>query len=651
MFNSVFCRKNIFVIVGLAICLAETNPTMGQRSRSSSRRSQRVKMEQVQVISPDGNVKLTVLPNAERLSFTVTLGNTVVIDPSLIVMKLDGYDLSSGVVFGNVERYEINETYPWHGAHDTAVNRCNGVKISLQHDLSFTDYTLEVRVFNDGVAFRHVIAGDEDVSRVPDEYTTFVVPAGSTVWSHDLGGHYEAAYKQQDISEIEAGQWAGPPVTFKLPGNTGYGSITEADLVNYSGMALEADGRRGLITGLGHRQPLNYPYELRYGREEAKRLGKQASITGTITTPWRVVMVAKDLNTLVNSTIVPNLCPPPDPEYFPQGIETPWVKPGRAVWRYLDGGDRSFEGMKEFSRLAGQLGFKYHVIEGFWSRWSNEQISELVEYSRRQGVGLLFWKHSKELSTPEQREAFFSRLHKLGVAGAKIDFFDHEAKEVIDRYEALCRKAAENQMVVDFHGANKPTGRQRTWPNELVREAVRGMESSSLQQRARHETILPFTRFLAGPAEYTTMHFGDRRSDTTWTHQIASLAIFSAPLLTVAANPQSILDNPAVDIIKSIPPVWDQTIVLPESAIGELAIFARRSGRTWFLAVMCGPQAKTIQVPLSFLSDGQYKASLVRENKERADAVALDDMSVKSSDTLTIEMTSGGGFVGRFSKR
>ena len=651
MFNSVFCRTNIFVIVGLAICLAETNPTMGQRSRPSSRRSQRVKMEQVQVISPDGNVKLTVLPNAERLSFTVTLGNTVVIDPSLIVMKLDGYDLSSGVVFGNVERYEINETYPWHGAHDTAVNRCNGVKISLQHDLSFTDYTLEVRVFNDGVAFRHVIAGDEDVSRVPDEYTTFVVPAGSTVWSHDLGGHYEAAYKQQDISEIEAGQWAGPPVTFKLPGNTGYGSITEADLVNYSGMALEADGRRGLITGLGHRQPLNYPYELRYGREEAKRLGKQASITGTITTPWRVVMVAKDLNTLVNSTIVPNLCPPPDPEYFPQGIETPWVKPGRAVWRYLDGGDRSFEGMKEFSRLAGQLGFKYHVIEGFWSRWSNEQISELVEYSRRQGVGLLFWKHSKELSTPEQREAFFSRLHKLGVAGAKIDFFDHEAKEVIDRYEALCRKAAENQMVVDFHGANKPTGRQRTWPNELVREAVRGMESSSLQQRARHETILPFTRFLAGPAEYTTMHFGDRRSDTTWTHQIASLAIFSAPLLTVAANPQSILDNPAVDIIKSIPPVWDQTIVLPESAIGELAIFARRSGRTWFLAVMCGPQAKTIQVPLSFLSDGQYKASLVRENKERADAVALDDMSVKSSDTLTIEMTSGGGFVGRFSKR
>jgi alpha-glucosidase len=608
-------------------------------------------MEQVQVTSPDGNVKLTILPNAERLTFTATLGSTTVIDPSTIVMNLDGYDLSSGVVFGNVERYEINESYRWRGAHGIAVNQCRGASISLQNDLSFIDYVLEVRVFNDGMAFRHVIPGDRDAPRVPDEYTTFVVPRGSTVWYHDLGGHYEAAYKKNDISDVPPGQWAGPPVTFELPGNAGYGSITEANLVNYSGMALEADGRRGLVTGLGHRQPLNYPFELRYGREEARRLGKPASVTGTITTPWRVVMVGRDLNALVNSTIVPNLCPPPDPKYFPDGIETAWAKPGRAVWRYLDGGDRSFEGMKEFSRLAGQLGFEYHVIEGFWSRWSDEQIREIVEYSRQQGVGLLFWKHSKQLGTPEQHEEFFTRLHSLGVAGAKIDFLDHEAKEVIDHYEELLKKAAANQMVVNFHGANKPTGRARTWPNEVVREAVRGMESSSLRERARHETILPFTRYLAGHADYTTMHFGERRRDSTWAHQIASLAIFASPLLTVAAHPQSVLDNPAADVIKSIPAGWDETIVLPESRIGELAIFARRTGEMWFLAVMCGSQAETIQVPLSFLGNGQYNASLVRDDKEDAAAVVVEDGTVRRGDTLTIEMTNGGGFVGRFSKQ
>ena len=639
----------LMMVVGLTVVLCLVEPSFA-RQRSRTRRSQRVRMEQVQVVGPDGNVKLTVLPNAERLTFTVTLGNTTVLDPSTIVMNLDGYDLSSGVVFGNVDSYKINETYPWHGAHSTAVDQCNGARVSLQNDLSFIDYVLEIRVFNDGVAFRHVIPGDEGVSRVPDEYTTFVIPAGSTVWYHDLDGHYEAPYEKNDISDVPPGQWAGPPVTFKLPGGAGYGSITEANLVNYSGMALEADGHRGFITGLGHRQPLNYPYELRYGREEARRLGKPASVSGTITTPWRVVMVGRDLNTLVNSTIMPNLCPPPDPKYFPDGIKTAWLKPGLSVWRYLDGGDRSFEGMKEFSRMAGQLGYEYHILEGFWSRWSDEQIKEIVEYSKQQGVRLLFWIHSNRLGTPQEREEFFTRLHGLGVAGAKIDFLDHEAKEVIDHYEALLKKAAENQMVVNFHGANKPTGRARTWPNEIVREAVRGMENSSLRERACHETILPFTRYLAGHADYTTMHFGERRRDSTWTHQIASLAIFASPMLTVAAHPQSVLDNPAVDVIKSIPSVWDETIVLPESRIGELAIFARRTGDMWFLAVTCGPQAKTIQVPLSFLGGGRYNASLVSDNKGNDAAVITENRTVRRGDTLTIEMINGGGFVGRFSK-
>ncbi len=160
--------------------------------------------------------------------------------------------------------------------HSTAINRCNGAKISLVHDLSFTGYTLEVRAFDDGVAFRHIIPGEESDQRVPDEFSTFIIPAGSTVWYADMDGHYESEYQKKDISKVQSGQWAGPPVTIKLPGGAGYASITEANLVNYSGMGLEADGRRGWIVGLAHRQPLNYPFELRYGREEGKRLGKPA---------------------------------------------------------------------------------------------------------------------------------------------------------------------------------------------------------------------------------------------------------------------------------------------------------------------------------------------------------------------------------------
>jgi alpha-glucosidase len=177
------------------------------------------------------------------------------------------------------------------------------------------------------------------------------------------------------------------------------------------------------------------------------------------------------------------------------------------------------------------------------------------------------------------------------------------------------------------------------------------MESSRMMERARHQTILPFTRFLAGPADYTTMIFNQRRRDSSVPHQIASLTVFSSPLLTIAANPDSILLNPAVDVIKSIPAVWDETIVLPQSRIGELVVFARRTGTTWFLAVMCGPQAKTIQVPLSFLAEGSYKASLVRDNKADAAAVVLENKSTRQNDTLTIELSNGGGFVGRFTKK
>jgi alpha-glucosidase len=622
-----------------------------ERQRSGDRRSRRVRMERVGVASPDGRIELEVLPNPERLSFRVKMDGRAGVDPSPVQVSVDGFDLGAGLIYGQVERYEIDESYPWHGAHATAVNRCRGARIALSSDLGMIPFTFEVRVFDDGIAYRHVIPGEETTTRVPDERSVFVLPSGTTVWYHDLDGHYESAYEEREVSDVPPGQWAGPPLTFQLPSGQGYGSITEANLVGYAGMALEADGRRGFVVGLGHRQPINWPFELRYGREEAKRLGRAASIAGTITTPWRVVMLGRDLNALVNSDILPNLCPPADARLFPQGMKTPWVEPGLAVWRYVDGGDDSFEGLKGFSEMGARLGAKYHIIEGVWRRWSEAQVREIVDDSRKLGVRLVFWKHSRQLRTPEERDVFFRLLADQGVAGAKIDFFDHEAKEDIDLYEDLLRRAAEKRMVLNFHGANKPTGRLRTWPNELVREAVRGMESRSLLERARHETILPFTRYLAGPADYTTMVFGERRADTTWAHQIASLATFHSPMLTIAAHPQSVLDNPALEVIKSIAPVWDETIVLPQSRIGRLSAFARRKGEMWMLAVMAGSEGAAFTLPLTFLADGTYEAVQVRDVVGRPAAVSVEHATLARDASLTIEMPQGGGFVARFRPR
>jgi len=604
----------------------------------------------VTVKSPDEQVQFELTLRDGQLTFAVQRDGHAVIEPSPMRISVDDQQLGEGVVeLRKIEAYETDEEYPWRGPHAVARNHCRGVKVELKPGAAGITYTLEIRAFDHGVAFRHIIPADADSqSRVPDEATTFLIPRESRVWFHDLEGHYEATYDSRQASDVEAEQWIAPPMTFKLPGDGGYASITEAALANYSGMALQADGRGGFKVVLGHAHHVSYPFRLRY-EDDVEEMSRPAAVEGEIVSPWRVVLIGGDLNTLVNSDVVHNLCPPPDPALFPEGMNTDWIKPGRAVWKYLDGGGSSREDMQDFSRWAGELGFEHHVIEGFWSRWDDDEISELVKYSREQGVGLWFWRHSRELRTPQRRREFFSRLQRLGVVGAKIDFFDHEHKEVVDLYAALLEEAARHKIMVNFHGANKPTGEARTWPNEMIREGVRGMEARRLTERAAHNTTLPFTRYLAGHGDYTPVVFGERRGDTTWAHQIATAAVFDEPLLTYGAHPESLLENPAVEMIKSIPSVWDETIALPACEIGELVALARRRGDEWFLAVLNGPAERTVAVPLSFLRDGDYDALVVSDSEDEPAAVAVASRQHKQADELQLELRAGGGWIGRFS--
>jgi alpha-glucosidase len=481
-----------------------------------------------------------------------------------------------------------------------------------------------------------------------DETTVFNLPVGSTLWYHDLEIHYESVHVKKEIDQVHAGEWVAPPATYKLPQGY-YASITEANLVNYPGMALQANGKNGLQIRLPQHQRASYPYRLRYPPEDTLRLQQPAVIAGTITTPWRVVIIGSDLNTMVNSDIVHNLCAPPDKRLFPEGLHTDWIVPGRAVWKYLDGGGNgTLEVMKKFTDDAAQLGFEHNILEGFWSRWGGDTLRQLIDYSRQKKVGIWLWKHSKSLLNASERVAFFKKCHELGVTGLKIDFFDHEAKETIDLYSDILKEAAQNQLLLDFHGANKPTGLLRTWPNALTSEAVKGMESSRLEDRATHETTIPFTRFLAGPAEYTVLMFTDRRKNTTWAHQIASAAILSTPLLTYAANPANILTNPAVGIIKDIPAVWDETIVLSGSEIGEMAAYARRAGKNWFVAVMNGMAPKKITIPLRFLKTGNYNTMEVKDDGHNTASVKVEKKNYSAGDTIELNLAAGGGYIAEF---
>jgi alpha-glucosidase len=600
------------------------------------------------VASPDGKLHFELLWRAgSQLGYRILFNNKAVIESSLLGILVNNVNLGYDVELGKAEPYRVNEKYPWRGIHSEAINRASGVKIALVHKPSKAPFTLEVRAFNNGVAFRYMVPGEG--ARLADEATGFVLPAGSTVWYHDFEGHYEGIHTRKAIAEVKNGEWAALPLTIKLPQGSGYAAITEAALAGYSGMGLQADGQGGFQAQLGHAQPVSYPFRLRY-ENDVERLARPASISGTITTPWRVVMVGADLNTLINCDIIHNVSAPPDKQLFPEGIHTDWLKPGRAVWKYLDGGENTLAEMKNFSTLAGRLGFEYNIVEGFWQKWSEAEMRELVTHSRQQQVGVWFCKHSRELRSTEAREQFFQLCNRVGVVGAKIDFFDHEAKEIIDLYQAMLRDAARYRILVNFHGANKPAGEARSFPNEMTREGIRGLEYRNMQTRATHNTTLPFTRMLAGHADYTPMHFGERRRETSWAHQIATAAIFTSPVLVYAAHPKNILENPAVELIKSIPSVWDETIALPICEIGELAAFARRHNDQWFLAIINGATAKTIQIALRFLDKTRYQGLLVSDKPDDGAAVNLEQTTVNPTTVLTIALRAGGGFIGRFSK-
>jgi alpha-glucosidase len=598
------------------------------------------------VKSPDGKIVFNLFIRNGKLSFNIFSGRNHVISNSVIEISSDKIDLGYGLHFFKTERSITKNTYPVLGVHATAHNYSNNLKVDLGAHRNYR-LRFEIKVFNDGAAYRQIISSGTQTI-VPEESTVFNLPHASTVWYHDLNMHYESVHVKKRVDSIQHGEWLAPPVTFQLASGT-YACISEAALLNYPGMAFMADGKNGLQVTLANEQPTSYPYKLRYSAEDTIRLKKPAVINTPVITPWRVVIIAKDLNQLVNSDIISNLNSPPAKKDFPEGISTSWLKPGRAVWKYLDGGgDGSVEVAKHFTDGAAALGFEHNILEGFWTKWTDSELKEVINYSKQKGVGIWLWKHSRSLRDPASRDSFFKKCRDFGVTGIKIDFFDHEAKEVIDLYEAILKETSALHLMVDFHGANKPTGLNRTFPNELTREAVKGMEASKLTDRATHETTILFTRMIAGPMEYTVMHFGQRRKNTTWAHQVASAAIMSAPMLTYAANPDTILANPAVEIIRSIPSTWDETIVLPVSSIGECAAFARRKGNTWFVAVMNGTEPRNINIPLYFLK-GNYKA-LIAKDGEAADKLIIEERNYNQKDVIHLQLSAGGGYIARFSK-
>ncbi|MBC7947363.1 MAG: glycoside hydrolase family 97 catalytic domain-containing protein [Chitinophagaceae bacterium] len=621
----IFVGKRIFLITAIGAACSASIESNAQLSRS------------VIIKSPDATIGLSIMNENGKVVYLVEYNRRVVIEPSSLSLLVDGKLVGEKVMISKVRRSSKAEMYAYRGIHSRASDKYAEAIIDFTGGSPFT---LQARVFNDGIAFRYIITG-RDSAVVEKDYTKFRIPKGSSMWAQSNIKYYEGRYSRKLIDTVRIGELIGPPVTFELAGNVGYAALTEGGVTDFAGMSFIVMAERTLQANLS-------------GVARKK---------GTIETPWRIITVGKDLNALVNSDIISNVSPKYDATLFPKGYQTDWIKPGRSVWSWLAKTRRvTLENMKHFSDLAAELGFEYNLVDEGWSNWKDsmsnrdhwDMLKELVEYSAPKGVKIWLWKAYPDrkgipgIKSPEQRKAFFKKCSELGIAGLKIDFFDNEAQEIIQFYQAALKDAALYKLMINFHGANKPTGEARTWPNEMTREAIRGMENQP--PWATSNTILPFTRYLAGHADFTPVHFGDRMGEVSWAHHVASLIVFNSPFLCLGADPQSILDNPCKEMIQSIPPVWDETIVLPQSKIGELVLYARRNGTTWFLAAMSSKQApQSIEVDLSFLKFN-YTLSSVKDDKDKKDNALFENVKVAATSKITIELNKNGGFAGRFER-
>lgn len=581
---------------------------------------------ELRVKSPDGKV-VALLNDGARLSYAVEFRRQAALEMSALGIAVDDQDLGQNSAFsGKPEFSTFKETYPTRGVHPVAVNHYRAATIPVRSGT--VNWQLEVRVYDDGVAYRYRVPGNSK-RRINGESSEWRLPVGTTFWHQSSGNRsYEARYVSDIAGQSLTTHRSMAPMALKFPGNRGYGLVTEANLVNYSDMALHANATNSFKAAF-HDDPNGWEQE------------------GEIVSPWRVTLVAADLNSLVNSDLIKNLCPAPTPEL----ANATWIKPGRSIWHWLSCycGPK-LEAQKWWIDRTREMGYEYYLIDDGWRDWNGggdnawQAMEEMVAYAKSQNVAIWAWVDAKYVYKPEERDAYCKRAKAMGIVGLKVDFPKPANTVWVQWYEDVLRDAAKHELMINFHGAVKPTGRERTWPNEMSREAIAGREQG--KSAAQHDTTLPFLRYVQGHADFTpTMFMADRLKGSSYAHELAMAVVFTSPYLCMGDNPTNYLNSVAADVLKALPAVWDETRVLPGSEIGELAAFARRRGEQWFIGVINDLTPRREQIALSFLGKGNYQLVELTDDPDRHDAFVRHERFVTRKDALTLPLRKDGGYV------
>jgi alpha-glucosidase len=580
------------------------------------------------VASPDGKVRVELASNSGVLGYRVTVDGKQVIAPSKLGIRSDNVELGQDATIGAPKFRSVNESYKLFGAHSVAVNRAREATVPVKSHGEA--YFVDIHAANDGVGVRLRLPAKPG-RKVQADRSSWMLEGDPVVWVQKLDAAYESPFHATSLSQLGAGALC-LPITANIGGV--YVTLTEAALKDYGDLSVKR-GADGALEG-----------ELYADRDGW-------TTDAEVVQPWRVTIVARDLNSLVNTTLVQNLNPPPSPEL----ANADWIKPGRSAWQWMAVGAPRQDDQQQWVDWTSQLGFEYYLIDDGWIRWKDawNSLAAITADAKTKNVKIWLWVHSKEVQDSEARKAYFRKVADAGMVGVKIDFPQACNRWWSNWYIDAARDAAAVHLMLDFHGAVKPTGTERTWPNVLTREGIRGHEYHITRYRRRldpdHDVILPFTRYVAGPGDYTPTVFEPKElQGNTWGHELAQAILFTSPYLCYGGHPKDYVANPARDVLSAIPPVWDETRVLPGSEPGKVVVEARRSGDRWFIAAINGADMKTLDISLDFLGKGAWQATKLFDVEGKPDDWNRQNGTVTKADHLKLQLSPRGGFVGYIRK-
>jgi alpha-glucosidase len=625
------------------------------------------------VTSPNGAIVVT-LGLGDQLTWAVSDRGKDVLRPSRLALVLADRTLGKKAALTSTTPRSVNQVL-------RPVVRIKRADISDRFNERRFDfagsYALIVRAYDDGVAYRWATHLPGEIT-VRDEVVTFGFTGDHLLYFPEetsLISHQERQYKKPRISELKAGQFSSLPALAVVPGGPKV-AITEADLFDYPGMDLTVDSEPHTLKGLFPA----YPTKTEMVRDRTEKVTERADFIartrGTREFPWRVLVVANRDATLLDTDIVYRLASETTM------TDTSWIKPGKVAWDWWSFNNIfgvpfragvNTDTYKHYLDFAAENGLQYIILDEGWYKLDDLlavvpeiDMNAIAAHAKTRGVGLIMWVVWKTFDL--QMEATLDQFEKWGVKGIKVDFMQREDQWMVNYYERVAKAAAKRHLLVDFHGAYKPTGLYRTYPHVVTSEGVLGLEQSKWGDLASPENAVtfPFLRMMAGPVDYTPGAminaakadfkpvFNRPMSQGTRCQQLAMYVAFESPLQMLADTPSNYRREPeSLAFLSKVPVVWDDTRIL-SAAIGEHILVARRSGKEWYIGALTNWNARNLEVDLSFLGAGTFDADVYRDGPN-ADRVGVDYVRektpVSSRGRLTIHLAPGGGWVARVTRR